>query len=1045
MKKLIVSSVTSNTKSLAVAIMMIVLSIGLLAFGQILIKQIIESQTNIEQINDRSHHQHSLLNTLNTGLNETGIKSAFNVFLEKKGRNEAAHVERLIADIKLSLGHYKALDHINDTEAVALVKLNAIIDKIQNNYLLATNLIDTKNLVKLRDLSALINQEEINHSLTSLHHAYKQNNNLMAQMNEDKINQIISFITFGSGFILIIVAVGIYVLNLFIRHNNELVKLQHNNQQLSSIFQDSPLATMYYDSRGQIQRVNAKAAILFGGASADLESMKITELFSQDDQVAFIEFNQQDFSDQFTQTVTPHKNLNISNLRGVEIPVDISINNISQHQEEFRVITFRNRIDHKRTLKLMNENQLMLNQAQQIANIGSWNWELATDTLIWSDQAYRIYGYQPGEIEINNDTLMSRIPPEERELVGNAINESVIFNKEYHIVHSIIRVDGSTAVVEEHGKVVRDENDKAVRMIGTVHDITQLKQTEQQLGLSANVFEHTTEAIVVTDASNIILKTNAAFERISGFSKKEVCNMELAKVLRANSFDQSFYQGIKGQLETNDSWQGEVWNVRKNGEVYPTWQNISAIKNSEGVVIQYLYLFTDVSQDKLTAKNIREIAKFDQLTLLPNRSVFIERLRHTVDYTQENKVTAVFSISLNSLLAQDNALRVQDQDRLISATADLISHLIRQQDSVMRAGLNEFNVIIRDLTSGEDAYIIAEKIIHELSMPLDLNNNKINPGCSIGIALHPAHTRNYYDLIKYADAAMTSAKNNPGHGTKVFNPHMLLDYTDSDHQGHELRRAIESQELTINFEPQLDLSNNRMTAATAKILWTHPELGSISYHSFKHVAEQAGLNEALFSWLLESACQQASQWSTTTLGDVAIDVEISPILLESPGLSNKVGNILTTYQLKPQRLRLNMAQLPLEKCCDVANSEIEKIQHLGVTVNFIKTDSSELAISDIKRIGFNAMTVTGALTQANLPVDVTEQLKNTTDMISSLTLNETMTNNPLMTALANITDIGTATSSQYYLTGRHLTQDELLELSNAVNAHNVLNKHTASS
>jgi len=1054
MKKLIGSSVTSSAKSLTVALIMMALTIGLLVFGQMLIKHFIATQSFVEQAHVKSHKKSDLLNKLNSGLSELGVKSAFEIFIEHKSTTEAANVERHLSDIKYTIAQYQEIKHISTTESIALVQLTSVLEKIQDNYLLATNLIDTNNNDKLNELNDAINQDEINSSLVALQKAFKQQKINDGQVSTEKMNSVITFITFGSGFILIILAVGVYVLSMYRRHQRELDSLNHHNDQLTTIFQHNPLATIHYNSQGQIEHANAKALILFGANAPALAAVNIVDLISPADQSAFSQFSQQDFSDQFTQSTAPSKNINIVNQRGHEIPVDISVNNFKQHDQTSRVITFRNRIDNKRTLKLMSENQLMLNQAQQIANIGSWNWELSSDKLIWSDQAYRIYGFKPGEIEITNDILMSTIPPLERELVGNAINESVIFNKEYHIVHSIIRVDGTTAIVEEHGKVIRDDDNKAVRMIGTVHDITLQKQTEQQLSLSTNVFEHTTEAIVVTDVSNKILKTNAAFERITGFKETEVCTMELDAVLRANYFDQSFYQAIRDQLNTTDNWQGEVWNVRKNGEVYPARQNISVIKNVDGEIVQYLYIFSDVSQHKLTEKNIREIAKFDQLTLLPNRSVFIERLRQTIACTSDDKITAVFSIALNRSSADDLTLEKHDKDQLISTTANLISHLIRKQDSVMRAGQNEFNVIIRDLSSGEDAYIIAEKIINELTLPLTLSDKKVVPGCCIGIALHPTHTdidtdsdsqnNSYYDLIKYADAAMSSAKNNYAHGTRIFNPDMLLDYSDNEHQGHELRRAIESQELSVNFEPTIDLTNDRLNAATAKIIWTHPELGNISYDSFKSIAQQARLNESLFNWLLEEACQQASQWSASTLGNVTIDVELAPILLEKPGISEKISYILTTYQLKPQRLRLSMSQVPMEDNGEVAIAELEKIKELGVTINFIRLDNSELAIKDIKRIGFNSITTSGSLNYDSFPADMLNQIQNTIAMVNSLPLSETLTQNPMLIALATITDLE-KTSSKHYMTGRHLSHDDLLELSNAINANNILGQRTANS
>ena len=850
------------------------------------------------------------------------------------------------------------------------------------------------------------------------------------------------YISFGYFFILLLIGYSVFILVIYHRTDRRHQILSLKYEEINELFYNAPLASIAFNNQGEIIAANKSASLLFDATIVQLKSLLIEHLFASTDRDYFLKLRSQSMLNGENSFLTK-KTINIVTQRGKEIAAELNVNLLTSDNQPITIITFRNMSEQKRMLKIMSENQLMLNQAQQIANIGSWNWELATDKLIWSDETYRIYGYKPGETEVTNDTLMARIPPHERELVGNAINESVIFNKAYNITHEIIRIDGTTAIVEEQGKVIRDEENKAVRMIGTVRDVTSLKKTEQQLQLSANIFQHTVEAIAVIDVDNYILKTNMAFEKITGFTEQEVLGKKLETILRANYFDQGFYQEIWQQLEFCDNWQGEIWNVRKNGSVYPTKQNISVIKDQQGKVSQYICIFSDVSKSKIIDEQIREKAHFDQLTLLPNRCVFVERLRQTIEFsTTDNQLCAVFSITLSKRSQPNFSQESPEHNQLIASTAKLLSQLIRKQDSVMRSGTNEFNVIIRELSNAEDGYIIAEKILKELTMPLEIANKKIIPGCSIGVALAPLHSENHIELIKYADAAMHAAKQQRASICQIFTSRLLDDYSEKTHQKNELRRAIELKELGLNFEPLINLENSTLSIAKAKILWNHPALGPITFDKFNDLVDDSDLTLGLFEWLLEAACKKATQWSSSTLGKTIIEVEISPSLMVKPGLSTLVNKILTTYQLKPQRLLLEVTEQAILNNPDVTIAELEAIQDLGVGINFDQLGEKYSTIEDIKRIGFNSVnTLSQPIAQQQHSPVIEQKIIALQNKISSLPLREAIVQNHILIGHRVITTVDT-NQQTHYLTGRELTQTELLEFSNALNVHNILSQIT---
>ena len=1026
------NSTIDHSKSLIVIIVTLCFSVSLFFYGMELVRQINETQTLWQYSSDKANQKNTILNQIKQ--NHDGLNAEINLknYITKRQATSLVNIDNDFIKVQQSILNYQSLSDVSVSEAILLVKLTSQIESLKNNYILATNLIASKSFTQLTELNSAVPSKEFNDALGKL---FSENNIQFNNSNNDTKQQVsstINYITGGSIFLLLFIGYGFYI--LFLNHKNRIERQQLQNKgiHMASLFDNSPLATIAIDQYGVIIQASYQATHLFDAERANLLNANIEQLFSSEAQQSLTERLEQSH---IKHTSENKQLLNIITQRGREIPVELTLSIAIDNAQQTRIITLRNMSSQKRKLKILNENQAMLNQAQEIAHIGSWNWELATDKLIWSDEAYRIYGYKPNEIEITNDILMARIPPQERELVGNAINESVIFNKDYQITHHIIRVDGTKALVQEQGKVIRDEENKAVRMIGTVSDITSQKDTEQQLKLSANVFEHTVEAIVVCDEKHQILKVNKAFKDITGFKESDAIGTNIEHILRANYFDHSFYQNIWNHLIDNDHWQGEIWNVRSNGSVYPTHQNISVIKDPDGSVIQYLCIFSDISKHKLIEEQINEMAHFDQLTLLPNRQVFAQRLKQDIDGDHTDLFTAVFSVSLN----KSATVKSEDQAQLLISTAKLISHIIRKQDSVMRSGKDEFSIIIRNISAAEDAYIIAEKILKELTMPLKISHKKIVPGCSIGVALHPTHGEDYQDLIKCSNTAMFAAREENSNKIKIYNNSQSVKYSEQYHQINELCHGIELNELRLNYMPRIDLNDCSFVAATATILWEHPQQGMISLDKYQEILSDEAIVKPLFNWLLQQAAKQVSQWSSNSLKNTTLEIIVPPTLLSSPGLSELINEVLTTYQLKPQHLQLEINEQAILNNPDVAIAELEAIKQLKVAINFEKLGENYSSFKDIERIGFNNVTTQNCAINQQQPEILLNLINKVQSVINELPLSDSLTTPTIFTGLKTITQLNNK-QEKHFITGRELTLNELLELSNAINVHTVLNQ-----
>ncbi|HEY9145456.1 MAG TPA: PAS domain S-box protein, partial [Thiobacillus sp.] len=276
-----------------------------------------------------------------------------------------------------------------------------------------------------------------------------------------------------------------------------------------------------------------------------------------------------------------------------------------------------------------------LAEAQRIAGLGSWEWDIISGELRWSDGIYRIFGLSPEGSGATYATFIQLVHPDDRARVEQAVKVSVEHARPYRIEHRVVRPDGSERVVQERGEVTLDANGNAVRMVGTVQDITEQKRAELRLHQAARVFENTSEGVMITDADQRITAVNQAFTRITGYGEDEVRGRE-PTLLRSGRHDGDYYRRMWAAIQTSDRWQGEIWNRRKDGADYPEWLNISVVRDDAGDIINYIGVFADITSIKEAQDKLEYTAHHDALTGLPNRLLFRDRLEQALAMSRRN-------------------------------------------------------------------------------------------------------------------------------------------------------------------------------------------------------------------------------------------------------------------------------------------------------------------------------------------------------------------------------------------------------------------------
>jgi len=513
--------------------------------------------------------------------------------------------------------------------------------------------------------------------------------------------------------------------------------------------------------------------------------------------------------------------------------------------------------------------------------------------------------------------------------------------------------------------------DGSVLWHGFITDITKHKQTEVELRIAATAFE-LQDAMLVTDANNVILKVNQAFTRITGYSAEEVIG-KTPNLLSSGQHDKTFYSSMWESINRTDAWQGEIWNRRKNGEMFPEWLIITAVKEPDEKnehVNNYVASFSDITSRKAAEEEIKQLAFYDPLTQLPNRRLLQERLKHSIDVERrDGKRLALLMLDLDRFKAVNDSLGHLAGDELLQQVAVRISTRLRDVDMVARLGGDEFVVLLEDIAHAEDAARVAAEIIFVLGKPFQLTqSNDVQIGASIGISLYPEHGASYEMLMDHADAALYQAKDQGRGCYAYFSEDQTLAARERIALETRLRRAIEQRELRVFYQPQVDIESGRIVGAEALVRWQDPIEGLIPPLRFIPIAEETGLILEIGAWVLRETCRQGRLWLDAGLPPLTLAVNVSPQQFRRGDISALVATALNETGFPAEYLELEMTESGL----------LENQDNVMALLNTLRSQGIRLAIDDFGT-GFSSLAYL-----KHFPLDVLKIDKSFIDDIPNL-------------------------------------------------------------
>ncbi|RMD79653.1 MAG: EAL domain-containing protein [Gammaproteobacteria bacterium] len=517
-------------------------------------------------------------------------------------------------------------------------------------------------------------------------------------------------------------------------------------------------------------------------------------------------------------------------------------------------------------------------------------------------------------------------------------------------------------------------------LCATFVDVTAERRAQGELELARQVFDCADEGFMVTDAQGRILTVNRAFTAVTGYRPEEVLGRTPA-VLKSGRQDAAFYQAMWRRLAEEGRWEGEIWNRRKSGEIYPEWLKITAVRDRGGAVRHYIGTFYDITAQKQAAERLRRLSSFDPLTGLPNRLLARAELGRLVrEEGPPGRVHAVLFIDLDHFKELNDSLGHGVGDQVLQIVGQRLEGTVRslargrEPDLVARLGGDEFLILLRGLRRAADARRVAEQLLERLRRPLAVGGRTLLVSASVGIALHPADAEEVEELVRKADIAMYQAKQ-LGRGRCAF-------YSQEQDERlrqrmslrQQVRQALRRHEFLLHFQPQLRLADRAVVGVEALLRWRHPQRGLLGPGAFLDLLLEDRAVEELDRWLLDEALARLRQCREGLgLPGLRVAVNLTPHQFYEPGLPGRLERALARAGLGPEALELEITEQLALNDLEGARRQLHRLRGLGVRVALDDFGTGYSSLNHLRQLEIQALKLDRSFVR-RLPEDPRQQV-----------------------------------------------------------------------
>ena len=488
-------------------------------------------------------------------------------------------------------------------------------------------------------------------------------------------------------------------------------------------------------------------------------------------------------------------------------------------------------------------------------------------------------------------------------------------------------------------------------------ELLERQAVEKRLRLLGKFFETSNEAVLITDSQAKIIEVNDAFTRITGFEKEEVVGRR-PTVLRSYRNSRRAHMQIWKSILGKGSWQGEVWDRRKNGEIYPVWLSIGPVRDDANVVCHYVAIASDISAIRRTEERLAHLAHHDSLTNLPNRVLFGDRLMQAVALARRNKkMIAVMLLDLDRFKEVNDTLGHRFGDHLLVEVSRRLKNSIREADTISRLGGDEFAVILSDISEIEKSAQVAQHFMQTVSEPFEIEGHEIYITTSIGITIYPADSDNMETLLKNADTAMYYAKSRGRNNFQFFTHEMNSRIIEKLFIESKLRRALDHEEFQLNYQPQVEAATGSIVGMEALLRWVNPDLGDMAPSKFIPIAEDTGLIIPIGEWVIKEACMQAASWLEDGVPILNLSINLSARQFHKQTIVETISAILRETGFDPHHLELEITESVIMQDVDENIQTLRRLKDLGLRLSIDDFGTGYSSLNYLKRFPIDVLKI----------------------------------------------------------------------------------------